>query len=1349
MGFKTVSKIRLFYLKAAALFFSLVLFVSVSFVAVLSISPIVDAYSSCTSGAKCDFQGQTCRHTFSNGCWNTPVCGCTTTSKTHYWLEPYYKDCFCISQLDVNTVYDGRGTNEDSSVGFEIFVSEGTNTYYEQKSKTVYDTKCFFNGGGDVSCPIRDPPVECRLYLTGPGVSNQLVGSKVVNVDPERLYLHSFRVPSNLLDKSGTYTATLDCGIQLPANSEECVSSCSTAFSKLSFGITACKPSVSVSADRFKYKSGDVVSASGVLRNEGKLVSGDVTVELRNSADQVVASKRVSASGGRYSVSFATGSLSSGSYSVVARGSYDSCSEVSSSTIVEFTKCDVSLSASTVSESVSGKPVVLSGKVSNAGQGVPARIFVSTVSNGQTVGSQEVFSASDGSYSLSLGPFPSGSYASTLSAHYDDCPAASTVRSFDAGCDLTVSAQADSSQYFADDFVSVSGEVKNGGSLTDASYTVLLRNSNGRVVGQKSGSTSNGLLSVDFGILDEDSYTAVVQASSGECSASTKVNVKTNCDIDAKVVQLPKCFGNEGEFYVVQIDNKINAQNELSLSYSSALKLLGPARLSLLPFESRLFNVSLKAPVDVVGDTIGLINIYGNVNQCVQKVKLPFCIRGGVSIEAPNDKVFAFTGEEACFPVTLRNRRDESVIAALSSRAFDSFNTDFIGEFNVRKVRLTDYEIRDDLRYCVEVPSNSEGTHIFTLREESAINDDEVDVTLEVKDRGDISSSYSGQCIRVDEDSRYPITFTNNFEDGDFFFEVNDYDALGAVPSPSALINFEKGSSRTVYLSFDSSKDVRFRYADLFLKKDGKTVLQKTLCFKVGEEEVDEPSASSSLFPSSVSSLCGSASTSTLRVRNEAGSRATYRFSASSGVFDVSFSPSSLSLAANSEGSVTVSVTPKLGASAGSYSIPITVSLSSSTSGGDGSQARVECGNSNTVSSTFCTGSSGLCSANCYYSGASGTNYLSGSLRGVSCHSTRVTVGENQATCVLSSSPNRISSGGSSTVIVDYKNLPYTPGSISINCGNGNTVTASSCSGTDGSCTAVCHYPDSGIYTVTSSASGSSCASTQVNAGSSSPWCALSPTSLFLSGSGGSTTVNVYYYNIPENYYGSTTYTTGSYSVSETLTATLSQNCPLQSFGTVLSYVSGKGTPRPGVSTPSYPPAGPTVTPVPSDAGKVAVSLNSLLYSYSIDSGVLNVTAEFSIENTADGSVSLSPFVSGLPDGWNITIAPRVLDLSANEKAIVVANLLASNVESKKYNATFDLTDDFGKTSSFEFTVDAEEGTGLGNILSGFFVLGSQDSLLLFLLAILLLFGFALIYKARRNYYASKELEEGENVENE
>ncbi len=100
------------------------------------------------------------------------------------------------------------------------------------------------------------------------------------------------------------------------------------------------------------------------------------------------------------------------------------------------------------------------------------------------------------------------------------------------------------------------------------------------------------------------------------------------------------------------------------------------------------------------------------------------------------------------------------------------------------------------------------------------------------------------------------------------------------------------------------------------------------------------------------------------------------------------------------------------------------------------------------------------------------------------------------ASCTTSTYPNTILQGGSTTVSINYNNLPYSPNAINVDCGNGFTATAFNCNGQTGQCQATCNYNTAGTFYPKAGASGISCQSAQLHATILTPILQLTPIQL-------------------------------------------------------------------------------------------------------------------------------------------------------------------------------------------------------------------------------------------------------------
>ncbi|MFH1106996.1 MAG: hypothetical protein V1787_03805 [Candidatus Micrarchaeota archaeon] len=77
--------------------------------------------------------------------------------------------------------------------------------------------------------------------------------------------------------------------------------------------------------------------------------------------------------------------------------------------------------------------------------------------------------------------------------------------------------------------------------------------------------------------------------------------------------------------------------------------------------------------------------------------------------------------------------------------------------------------------------------------------------------------------------------------------------------------------------------------------------------------------------------------------------------------------------------------------------------------------------------------------------------------------------------CALTAVPAHVQEGGTSSIVVNYYNLPYQPNAIPVECGNLYSTSAVNCFGTTGSCAAQCFYANEGSFPATAIASGAAC----------------------------------------------------------------------------------------------------------------------------------------------------------------------------------------------------------------------------------------------------------------------------------
>ncbi len=129
------------------------------------------------------------------------------------------------------------------------------------------------------------------------------------------------------------------------------------------------------------------------------------------------------------------------------------------------------------------------------------------------------------------------------------------------------------------------------------------------------------------------------------------------------------------------------------------------------------------------------------------------------------------------------------------------------------------------------------------------------------------------------------------------------------------------------------------------------------------------------------------------------------------------------------------------------------------------------------------------------------------------------------------------------------------------------------------------------------------------------------------------------------------------------------------------------------------------------------------LVSFNQSTGEINVKVP--VANYDDTARRITPSLSGLPETWAYTVNPSQATIPSLGETEFEFNIKTKNLESRDYNATIVLTDEFGRQSTQTVVLPAKSS----NWLTGFFVLGSTSQLFLVLIAALVLIGLYFLYK--------------------
>lgn len=586
--------------------------------------------------------------------------------------------------------------------------------------------------------------------------------------------------------------------------------------------------------------------------------------------------------------------------------------------------------------------------------------------------------------------------------------------------------------------------------------------------------TDPGLQTID---VSKNGYTGAQVSAFVQEGKTTSESVCLNalggnsaCNFDAQLIASPSCpYSEQPQPYQVKLTNR-NATDNVSIqvSYSNDA-LVGLSSVLLAPSQQTIveFNSTLR---DLAGSRNAFVSFISSV--CTRNIAIQACMSGGLELEAMQNTIKAVPNQKACFDLLLRNRGLASAGVVISSSSSD---TSINGEFSQKEFTITAQETKP-LQFCVTSPTG--GLKSFTLTATSEIGTAVDSVSLDIPTSGQYSNGNGGACVRVDADDTVQneqVSITNNGVPGDYDVELvsldspNEKNPLQASLVQGRIYGFEKGTSRSVYIALDpfNAKAGEHRF-QLLLKKDGYVVSQQDLCFDIDSRR----DQSVTLNPLSLTIQVGKSASAFLNVENTGNQRLTYAVNLPN-VLPTQAYPATFRLEPGARESVEVQVTAPLGTALGTYTVPVRLVASSSES--NSYAVTVYCGNgqSKTVD---CKGGESTCSVTCDYPN-SGVYTTSASIAGVACASADVRVSDNQSnSCFLTVNPNVMQEQNYATVTVNYRELQKgQQDNFTIQCGNGNVVTAGNCVGTSGSCSAQCYYNDAGSFTVSAASLNYSC----------------------------------------------------------------------------------------------------------------------------------------------------------------------------------------------------------------------------------------------------------------------------------
>ena len=614
----------------------------------------------------------------------------------------------------------------------------------------------------------------------------------------------------------------------------------------------------------------------------------------------------------------------------------------------------------------------------------------------------------------------------------------------------------------------------SGIAIRSAQVSLILSNATQQLLTDEFGTvntnTPQGTFQLTANVKDYESASTTATVNLGQATNTAVCLKKITCDVQAEVIRSPSCSAFDVPLYQVRLTNTRNSSSLVSLAYANSI-VTGPTNTTLGPMQSTVIDLKAQGnQPQSTGALSGLVNI--GSGSCTTSLQLPACFSSGITMEAIPSNGDAAVNQDACYQLLVKNKGEESGLVTLTAN--DTVTTT---SFSPQQFTLTSFEVKN-VDACTKTSQTAPATVL--IKASSPIGEANATFTINPAGQSEFTSSFSG-CQQINANTISPsateILLTNNALTHDYTVEItpNELSTL----QTTTLYSFEKGATRSIYLNHNPIGQAGESRFDLLVKKDGFTVFQQNLCFRV----TGSTGVSLAINPNPLLAPRGIGASSILRVKNIGTVTGNFFVESNSTPLQTIIQPSSFALKPGEEEFVDVRVIPSQSQS-GDYAIQLRVSsntqfTSSSSSSSTSTTASINCGNGITSTQTCPSGTSS-CTASCTYNDA-GTYSPSASIGNgnLACSNSAAQVRVLDSftnTCVLNANPNSLVPGSSTPVTLSYTSLSsQVNGNVDIDCGNGFRATATSCNGQTGSCSATCFYSNEGTYALSASMNGTTC----------------------------------------------------------------------------------------------------------------------------------------------------------------------------------------------------------------------------------------------------------------------------------
>jgi hypothetical protein len=307
--------------------------------------------------------------------------------------------------------------------------------------------------------------------------------------------------------------------------------------------------------------------------------------------------------------------------------------------------------------------------------------------------------------------------------------------------------------------------------------------------------------------------------------------LQSSCDFKAEVLG-STCVDplqNPPQLLQLKFTNLATYSNSITLKYSSAVPISGPLAVTLSPGEARVVSFNPIVPSNTIGSFLTVASV--NSAKCIRNLQIPMCALGGLEIQFDRTSVEAMPGSKACFYASVRNRGNDR--STVSMQVTDLQNSGYAYEVTPKEFSISPLETKQGIQFCVSLPSTATQAVSFEVKAASPISD-ATDRVSAVPKAPYFYTDFQGCLVANNKTTTtFPITLFNKGFTDDYELSLENANYFSTQVSPPMLLNFERDSSRKVFITSYPVNEGTYTVS-IVLKKNGFEQFRQQVCLVSG-----------------------------------------------------------------------------------------------------------------------------------------------------------------------------------------------------------------------------------------------------------------------------------------------------------------------------------------------------------------------------------------------------------------------------------------------------------------------------------------------------------------------------------